>query len=245
MHTSAHDGLLRVQGLNAGYGKIQILHDIDMVVGPGEIVALLGPNGAGKSTLMRALSGLLPWMSGDVWFDGKSLRGSTPRDAAQAGLVHVIEGHHVFTQLSVHDNLALAGYDIGGSERQARIRDALAFFPEIAAKIKERAGALSGGQQQMLVVAQGLVKRPRLLILDEPSAGLSPVLVDRVFEVAARLRDSGTSVLLVEQLVEKSLALADRVYAMAHGEIVLQANAREADLQTRLEEAYFGHHVAA
>nr|WP_272898832.1 ABC transporter ATP-binding protein [Bordetella sp. 02P26C-1] len=237
--------MLRVQGLNAGYGKIQILHDIDMVVGPGEIVALLGPNGAGKSTLMRALSGLLPWMSGDVWFDGKSLRGSTPRDAAQAGLVHVIEGHHVFTQLSVHDNLALAGYDIGGSERQARIRDALAFFPEIAAKIKERAGALSGGQQQMLVVAQGLVKRPRLLILDEPSAGLSPVLVDRVFEVAARLRDSGTSVLLVEQLVEKSLALADRVYAMAHGEIVLQANAREADLQTRLEEAYFGHHVAA
>ncbi|OZI50457.1 ABC transporter ATP-binding protein [Bordetella genomosp. 4] len=243
MHTSEPNSLLQVQGLNAGYGKIQILHDVDMIVKPGEIVALLGPNGAGKSTLMRALSGLLPWMSGDVVFAGKSLRGATPRDAAQAGLVHVIEGHHVFTQLSVQDNLALAGYDISRTERQERIRDALAFFPEIEAKRHDRAGALSGGQQQMLVVAQGLVKRPRLLILDEPSAGLSPVLVDRVFEVAARLRDTGTSVLLVEQLVEKSLVLADRVYAMAHGQIVLQADTSETDLQARLEDAYFGQHA--
>lgn len=243
MHTSEPNSLLQVQRLNAGYGKIQILHDVDMIVKPGEIVALLGPNGAGKSTLMRALSGLLPWMSGDVVFSGKSLRGATPRDAAQAGLVHVIEGHHVFTQLSVQDNLALAGYDISRTERQQRIQDALAFFPEIEAKRHDRAGALSGGQQQMLVVAQGLVKRPRLLILDEPSAGLSPVLVDRVFEVAARLRDTGTSVLLVEQLVEKSLALADRVYAMAHGEIVLQADTSETDLQARLEDAYFGQHA--
>ncbi|OZI42892.1 ABC transporter ATP-binding protein [Bordetella genomosp. 4] len=243
MHTSEPNSLLQVQGLNAGYGKIQILHDVDMIVKPGEIVALLGPNGAGKSTLMRALSGLLPWMSGDVVFAGKSLRGATPRDAAQAGLVHVIEGHHVFTQLSVQDNLALAGYDISRTERQERIRDALAFFPEIEAKRHDRAGALSGGQQQMLVVAQGLVKRPRLLILDEPSASLSPVLVDRVFEVAARLRDTGTSVLLVEQLVEKSLVLADRVYAMAHGQIVLQADTSETDLQARLEDAYFGQHA--
>lgn len=243
MHTSAHEDLLQVQRLNAGYGNIQILHDVDMVMRPGEIVALLGPNGAGKSTLMRAISGLLPWMSGDVQFDGASLRRASPRDAAKLGLVHVIEGHHVFTQLSVQDNLALAGYDIARAERQQRIRDALAFFPEIAQKRHDRAGALSGGQQQMLVVAQGLVKRPRLLILDEPSAGLSPVLVDRVFEVAARLRDEGTSVLLVEQLVEKSLALADRVYAMAHGEIVLQARTTESDLQGRLEEAYFGQHA--
>ena len=243
MHTSAHEDLLQVQRLNAGYGKIQILHDVDMTMRPGEIVALLGPNGAGKSTLMRAISGLLPWMSGDVRFDGKSLHRASPRDAAKLGLVHVIEGHHVFTQLSVQDNLALAGYDIARAERQQRIQDALAFFPEIAQKRHDRAGALSGGQQQMLVVAQGLVKRPRLLILDEPSAGLSPVLVDRVFEVATRLRDEGTSVLLVEQLVEKSLALADRVYAMAHGEIVLQANTNESDLQGRLEEAYFGQHA--
>ncbi|CAM4165238.1 ABC transporter ATP-binding protein [Bordetella tumulicola] len=243
MHTSAHEDLLQVQRLNAGYGKIQILHDVDMAMRPGEIVALLGPNGAGKSTLMRAISGLLPWMSGDVRFDGKSLHRASPRDAAKLGLVHVIEGHHVFTQLSVQDNLALAGYDIARAERQQRIQDALAFFPEIAQKRHDRAGALSGGQQQMLVVAQGLVKRPRLLILDEPSAGLSPVLVDRVFEVAARLRDEGTSVLLVEQLVEKSLALADRVYAMAHGEIVLQADTNESNLQGRLEEAYFGQHA--
>ncbi|SHH95504.1 ABC transporter ATP-binding protein [Pollutimonas bauzanensis] len=243
MHTSAPENLLQAQGLEAGYGKIRILHNVDLAVRPGEIVALLGPNGAGKSTLMRALSGLLPWTAGDVLFDGKSLRGGTPRDAAQAGLVHVIEGHHVFTQLSVQDNLSLAGYDVRKHEREERIRDALAFFPEIEEKRHERAGALSGGQQQMLVVAQGLVKRPRLLILDEPSAGLSPVLVDRVFEVAARLRDGGTSVLLVEQLVEKALALADRLYAMAHGEIVLQADTKEPDLQRRLEEAYFGQHA--
>lgn len=243
MHTLAHEHLLKVQGLDAGYGHIQILHGVDMVVNPGEIVALLGPNGAGKSTLMRALSGLLPWMAGDVTFDGKSLRGLTPRDSAKAGLVHVIEGHHVFTQLSVQDNMALAGYDIARGERDERIRHALSYFPEIEAKRHDRAGALSGGQQQMLVVAQGLVKQPRLLILDEPSAGLSPVLVDRVFDVAARLRDSGTSVLLVEQLVEKSLALADRVYAMAHGEIVLQAGTDEPDLHSRLEEAYFGQHA--
>jgi len=125
--------------------------------------------------------------------------------------VHVIEGHRVFTQLSVADNLQLAGYDLPRGERTARIEEALTWFPEIAAKRNERGGALSGGQQQMLAVAQGLVRRPRLLMLDEPSAGLSPVLVDRVLTVAARLRDGGTSVLVVEQLIEKALALASRV----------------------------------
>jgi len=244
VHTLAPEqpkhALLHVQALEAGYGKIQVLHGVDLVVQRGEIVALLGPNGAGKSTLMRAVSGLLPWQRGAVQFDGHSLAGRGARETTQAGLVHVIEGHQVFTQLSVQDNLALAGYDLGKPERQARIDAALAFFPEIAAKRRDRAGALSGGQQQMLVVAQGLVKAPKLLILDEPSAGLSPLLVDRVFEVAARLREQGTSVLLVEQLVEKSLALADRVYALAHGQIVLQANADAPDLPRRLEDAYFG-----
>jgi len=234
--------LLTVRGLDAGYGKIGILHGIDLEVGAGEIVAILGPNGAGKSTLMRAVSGLLPLSAGSVTFAGADLSRTTPRAAARAGLVHVIEGHRVFTQQSVIDNLMLAGYDAPRAERRARIEEALTFFPEIAAKRHERAGALSGGQQQMLVVAQGLVKRPRLLILDEPSAGLSPVLVDRVLSVAAQLRAQGTAIVLVEQLVEKALALADRVYALAQGRVAMQASTRESDLPARLERAYFGEH---
>ncbi|HLN09829.1 MAG TPA: ATP-binding cassette domain-containing protein, partial [Xanthobacteraceae bacterium] len=150
-------------------------------------------------------------------------------------------GHRVFTQLSVTDNLLLAGYDLPRGERAARIEEALAFFPEIAAKRNDRGSALSGGQQQMLAVAQGLVRHPRLLMLDEPSAGLSPVLVDRVLDVVTRLRRQGTAVLLVEQLVEKSLAVADRVYALAQGRIVLEGRTDEADLPDRLQHAYFGH----
>jgi branched-chain amino acid transport system ATP-binding protein len=157
--------------------------------------------------------------------------------------VHVVEGHRVFTQLSVTDNLLLAGYDLPRSERVGRVAEALSFFPEIEAKRHDRANTLSGGQQQMLAVAQGLVRRPRLLMLDEPSAGLSPVLVDRVLAVAAQLREGGTAVLLVEQLIEKALRLADRVYALSRGRVVLQAATSEPDLPHRLEQAYFGHDV--
>jgi branched-chain amino acid transport system ATP-binding protein len=238
MPISAADPLLRVTGLSAGYGKIGVLHGIDLTVKPSEVVALLGPNGAGKTTLLRAISGLLPW-SGGVHFAGRDLAGADPRDTVRAGLVHVIEGHRVFTQLTVFDNLLLAAYDLPRGERAARVEEALGFFPEIAAKRHERAVALSGGQQQMLAVAQGLVRRPRLLMLDEPSAGLSPVLVDRVLVVVRRLREAGTAVLLVEQLIEKALALADRVYALARGSIVLEAKTGEADLPHRLEHAYF------
>ncbi len=244
MPISAPEPLLDVRGLRAGYGKVGVLHGIDMEIGRAEVVALLGPNGAGKTTLLRALSGLLPWSGGEARFDGRDLRGASPRDAARAGLVHVIEGHRVFTQLTVADNLLLAGYDLPRGERGARVEEALTYFPEIAAKRHDRGGALSGGQQQMLAVAQGLVRRPRLLMLDEPSAGLSPVLVDRVLAVAAKLREAGTSVLLVEQLIEKALALADRVYALARGGIVLTADTSEPDLPRRLERAYFGHDVA-
>ena len=233
--------LLSVAGLSAGYGKIGVLHGIGMTIAAGEAVALLGPNGAGKTTLLRAISGLLPW-EGEVRFAGQDLRGASPRETARAGLVHVIEGHRVFTQLSVADNLLLAGYDVPRAER-ARVEEALTYFPEIAAKRADRGGALSGGQQQMLAVAQGLVRRPRLLMLDEPSAGLSPVLVDRVLSVARQLKEGGTAILLVEQLIEKALALADRVYALARGRMVLEAVTSEADLPHRLERAYFGGDV--
>jgi branched-chain amino acid transport system ATP-binding protein len=238
--TSVAEALLSTGALESGYGKIRVLHGIDFQVSAGEVVALLGPNGAGKTTLLRALSGLLPVNSGDVHFGGRDITNATPRETARQGLVHVIEGHRVFTQLSVTDNLLLAAYDLPRGERAARLEQALSFFPEIAEKRHERGGALSGGQQQMLTVAQGLIRRPRLLMLDEPSAGLSPVLVDRVLDVIARLRRDGTAVLLVEQLLEKALAAADRVYALAQGHIVLEAATNEADLPQRLESAYLG-----
>ena len=240
MPTSVAEPLLAVARLESGHGKIRVLHGIDLHVSAGEVVALLGPNGAGKTTLLRALSGLLPVNSGYVLFGGRDIANATPRQTAREGLVHVIEGHRVFTQLSVTDNLLLAAYDLPRGERAARLEQALSFFPEIAEKRHERGGALSGGQQQMLTVAQGLIRRPRLLMLDEPSAGLSPVLVDRVLDVIARLRGNGTAVLLVEQLLEKALAAADRVYALAQGHIVLEAATSEDDLPQRLERAYLG-----
>jgi branched-chain amino acid transport system ATP-binding protein len=239
--TSAAEPLLTVRALQSGYGKIRVLHGVDLTIAAGEVVALLGPNGAGKTTLLRAVSGLLPVNAGEVRFDGADITNITPREAARAGLVHVIEGHRVFTQMSVTDNLLLAGYDLPRAERAMRVEQALSFFPEIAEKRRERGGALSGGQQQMLTVAQGLVRQPRLLMLDEPSAGLSPVLVDRVLNVIGQLRQQGIAVLLVEQLLEKALATADRVYALVQGNIVLQAATAERDLPHRLELAYFGH----
>ena len=237
MPTLAADALLQASGLSAGYGKIRVLHSVDLVVGGGEIVALLGPNGAGKTTLLRAMSGLLP-CSGNMRFAGRDLTGASPRDVIKAGLAHVIEGHRVFTQLTVLDNLLLAAYDLSHGERTARVEEVLELFPEVAAKAQDRAASLSGGQQQILAVAQGLVRRPKLLMLDEPSAGLSPVLVDRVLVMVRRLREAGTAVLLVEQLIEKALAVADRVYALARGSIVLEAPTGDADLPARLEHAY-------
>ena len=239
MPTSAAEPLLEINGLAAGYGKIGVLNGIALKVGAGEIVALLGPNGAGKSTLLKAISGLLP-RSGTIRFAGQDISRAGPGDTVRAGLVHVVEGHRVFTQLNVIDNLMLAGYGLPRDRLSVQVEEALSFFPEIAERRNDRAVTLSGGQQQMLAVAQGLVRRPRLLMLDEPSAGLSPVLVDRVLTAAARLRDAGTAVLLVEQLIEKALKLADRVYALARGSIVLEARADEADLPNRLERAYFG-----
>ena len=158
MPTSAAETLLQVQGLDAGYGKIGVLHGVDLAIAAGEVVALLGPNGAGKTTLLRAISGLLPATAGAIRFAGRDLRGRSTRDIVQGGLAHVIEGHRVFTQLSVTDNLLLAGFDLGRSERAARVEEALSLFPEIAEKRSDRGGALSGGQQQMLAVAQGLVR---------------------------------------------------------------------------------------
>ena len=244
MPISDPEPLLQITGLSSGYGNISVLNGIDLTIGAGEIVALLGPNGAGKSTLLKAISGLLP-RTGQIRFAGHDMSGAGPRDTVRAGLVHVVEGHRVFNSLTVFDNLLLAGYGMPRRELAIRVEETLAFFPEIAAKHADRAVTLSGGQAQMLAVAQGLVRRPRLLMLDEPSAGLSPVLVDRVLATMETLRKNGMAVLLVEQLIEKALAIADRVYALARGSIVLEASTSEANLPTRLEHAYFGQDVSA
>jgi branched-chain amino acid transport system ATP-binding protein len=239
MPTSVRKPLLAIKGLSAGYGKIGVLKDVDVVVYPGEIVAMLGPNGAGKTTLLRAISGLVPW-TGQITVAGRSLAHTSPRDAVNQGVVHVVEGHRVFTQITVEDNVLLAGYGLPAAQRRKQVGEALDFFPEIKAKRHDKAVTLSGGQQQMLAVAQGLVRKPRLLMLDEPSAGLSPVLVDRVLATAGQLRAAGTAVLLVEQLIEKSLAIADRVYALARGTVILEAPGSEPGLPQRLEHVYFG-----
>jgi branched-chain amino acid transport system ATP-binding protein len=237
---SEAEPLLTVSGLVSGYDKIRVLHGVDLTIGEGEVVALLGPNGAGKTTLLRAVSGLLPWAAGDVVFAGRSLKGIGPRETVKAGIGHVVEGHRIFNQQTVADNLLLAAYDLPAGERTARVEEALSYFPEIAAKRADRGSTLSGGQQQMLAVAQGLVRRPRLLMLDEPSAGLSPVLVDRVLSVVASLAKQGTAVLLVEQLIDKALAVASRVYGLSQGKIVLATTTDADNLSERLEQAYFG-----
>ncbi|MCW5688222.1 MAG: ATP-binding cassette domain-containing protein, partial [Pseudolabrys sp.] len=162
MPISAAESLIEVTDLTSGYGKIGVLHGVNLAIGKGEVVALLGPNGAGKTTLLRTISGLLPASEGTIRLDGHDVRGSDARAMVRAGVAHVIEGHRVFTQLSVTDNLLLAGYYVPRGERAVRIEEALAYFPEIAEKRHEKGAALSGGQQQMLAVAQGLVQRPRL-----------------------------------------------------------------------------------
>jgi branched-chain amino acid transport system ATP-binding protein len=232
--------LLATVGLSAGYGAIRVLQHLDLSVHAGQIVALVGPNGAGKSTLLKALSGMIPKTGGTVTFGGQDITRLTTQACGRLGLVHVIEGHRVLPSLTVEENLLLAALDQPASVRRSRAEEAYQVFPEIAEKRALRAGTLSGGQQQMLVIAQGIVRQPRLLLLDEPSAGLAPVLIARVLEVVAALRTKGTAVLLVEQAVEKALHIADRVYVLVHGRIVLATDVQSARAPGVLERAYLG-----
>lgn len=243
MHTSAPESvrpLLSVKGLAAGYGTLRVIENLDMSLGQGEIVALVGPNGAGKSTLVKAISSLILKTAGTVTLDGDEITKFSPRECGKRGLVHVLEGHRVFAPLTVEENLLLAAFDVPAARRLELVEEAYAFFPDIAKKRHDKAGALSGGQQQMLAVGQGIVRRPKLLILDEPSAGLAPVLIDRVLEVVESLRAKGAAILLIEQAVEKALRVADRVYVMVHGKLVLNTDAASARAPGVLEAAYLG-----
>jgi branched-chain amino acid transport system ATP-binding protein len=232
--------LLEVRDLHVAYGKAEVLHGISMDVRVGEFVVILGRNGAGKSTLMHAISGLVAKRSGSVTFEGQDLTDLMPREIVKAGVVQVLEGHRVFQTLSVEDNLLIGTYAKAPGGDRRKLERIYALFPELAERRYQLASRLSGGQQQILAVGQGVIGDPRLLILDEPSGGLAPIVIDRILSVATELCRSGLAILLVEQLVEKALRHADYGYVVEIGKIAASASAsdlREGDL---LQRVYLG-----
>ena len=233
--------VLEVTALRAGYGAIEILRGVDLSVGAGEIVALLGSNGAGKSTLNNNLSGLYRPFGGRVRFDGKDITGARSTRIVEAGLVQVPEGRRIFPNLSVRENLELGSYRRGRAARQKNLDHVVAVFPRLKERWTQHAGTLSGGEQQMLAIGRGMMSEPRLLILDEPSLGLSPLLVEEMFALISRLNAEGLSILLVEQNVVQSLAIAHRAYVLEGGVVALSGNARELAEHPGLRKSYLGH----
>jgi branched-chain amino acid transport system ATP-binding protein len=236
--------MLEIRNLCAGYGRSNVLHAIDLDVAAGEIVALIGANGAGKSTLAKVVSGLLPASSGSVEFEARPVARLTPAERVRAGLVHVPEGRQVFGGLSVEDNLALGAYALQARPNTpsiAVIRDQVCrTFPVLLERLKEPASNLSGGQQQMLAIARGLMARPRLLVLDEPSLGLSPSMVVEIFHLIGILRDQGVGILLSEQNAQQTLAIADRGYVLETGRIVLSGTATALRESEKVAQKYLG-----
>ena len=233
--------MLEVAALRAGYGAIEVLRGVDLAVGAGEIVALLGSNGAGKSTLNNNISGLYRPFGGTIRFDGRDIAGTPSMQIVEAGLVQVPEGRRVFPNLTVRDNLDLGSYRRGKPARAQNLERVLATFPRLRERLRQAAGTLSGGEQQMLAIGRGLMAEPRLLILDEPSLGLSPLLVEEMFALIGRLNDSGLSILLVEQNVMQSLTIAHRAYVLENGRIALQGPAAELAEHPDLRKSYLGH----
>ncbi|HMK79218.1 MAG TPA: branched-chain amino acid ABC transporter ATP-binding protein/permease [Xanthobacteraceae bacterium] len=238
------DELLLTRALRAGYGAVTVLRDIVVSVAQGETVAVLGPNGAGKSTLMRALSGLARPIEGDIRLVGEPIEKCDASEIAARGLVLVPEGRQVFGELSVIDNLRLGAYARPGADVAARAAALLARFPRLAARANQRAGLLSGGEQQMLAIARGLMARPRVLMLDEPSLGLAPKLVEDLFDLLAQLRDEGVTILLVDQAAALALSVADRGYVLQSGSIVHAGTADALRADPALAKAYLGEHGA-
>ncbi len=232
--------MLRVAGLVAGYGAGPVLHGVDLVLEPGEIVTLIGANGAGKSTLVSALSGLLRPGAGRVVFDGADITGLSPAARLRRGLCHVPEGRQVFAGMTVAENLALGGRLATPAQRGARVAAMGARFPVLRERRGDPVGNLSGGQQQMLAIARGLMSGPRLIMLDEPSLGLSPLLVAEVLRLLQDLRDQGLTVLLAEQNARAALAIADRGYVMENGHIVLSGPADELLRSPEVTARYLG-----
>ncbi len=234
------DPILQVSGLRGGYGAVEVLRGIDLEVHPGQIVALLGSNGAGKSTLNNAVCGLLPGFSGSIVFEGADItRLRTPR-IVERGLVQVPEGRRIFPNLSVLENLELGAHRRGRERRAANLARVHSIFPRLGERGEQRAGTLSGGEQQMLAIGRALMAEPRLLILDEPSLGLSPLLVEELFALIDRLNREGLAILLVEQNVAQSLEIAQRAYVLENGAIAFHGTPAELLRNPELMRAYLG-----
>ncbi len=232
--------LLEIAGLRGGYGRTEVLRGVDLTVAAGEVVALLGSNGAGKSTLNNTVCGIVPAWSGRVSFEGRDLSGAHYRDVVRAGLIQVPEGRRVFPDLDVRENLELGSFARGRERRAANLERVLAIFPRLAERLAQKAGTMSGGEQQMLAIGRGLMAEPRLLILDEPSLGLSPLLVEELFTLIRRLHGDGLSVLLVEQNVAQSLEIADRAYVLENGAVRFEGRPAELLASDALRRAYLG-----
>jgi branched-chain amino acid transport system ATP-binding protein len=234
------DALLETRGLNAGYGEMQVLRGITLAVRPAEIVAIVGSNGAGKTTLLRAISRLIP-SRGEIVFDGRSVAGATADEVFGAGLVQVPEGRQLFDRMSVEENLRMGAYRRGDKRAIDDDLDRMyTLFPRLSDRRRQLAGSMSGGEQQMCAMARALMARPRLMVVDEMSLGLAPVVVDQLLDTMTGIRKEGVTVLLVEQDVHAALSVADRGYVLGTGEIVREGSARELESDPEVQRAYLG-----
>lgn len=232
---------LRVSGLQAGYGDVQVLWDVSLAVEPGELVCLIGSNGAGKTTMMRCISGLLPAAAGDIAVDGQAINQAAPADFVRAGVAHVPEGRRLFSAMSVRDNLLMGAYlrqDKDGIA--ADLERVYGMFPLLAERQRQNAGTLSGGEQQMCAMGRGLMARPRLLLIDELSLGLAPRIVELLSDRLREINKDGVAVLLVEQDVMNALELADRAYVIDHGRITKAGPTSGLASDPAIREAYMG-----
>ena len=228
--------MLEVAGLSAGYGRVQVLWDVDLSVGQQQIVALVGPNGAGKSTLLRALSGMIPISAGHATFRGQELGGRSIEQIVDLGIAHVPEGRRLFPGLSVRDNLRLGGWRVNNRD----VSRVVELFPALGDRLNQVAGSMSGGEQQMVAIARGLMGRPDLIMIDELSLGLAPMIVDEIIQRLPEIAASGTSVLLVDQDVDAALSIAERAYVLETGHVVLSGQAGELLADQRVRESYLG-----
>ncbi|HZA01806.1 MAG TPA: ABC transporter ATP-binding protein [Hyphomicrobiaceae bacterium] len=232
--------MLSVEQVRSSYGRIEALHGVSIAVGRGEIVTLLGANGAGKSTLMRAISGVQPISAGRIRFDDRPLEGVSGHARVALGIAQVPEGRQVFAPLSVEDNLRLGAWPRRNARLDAELASVYELFPVLASRRRISAGMLSGGEQQMLAIGRALMAKPRLLLLDEPSMGLAPILVEQILDVVRGLKQAGLTVLLVEQNARAALAIADRGYVIETGRIATSGSAVELLADARVQAAYLG-----